>query len=81
MAVVDVINKKAEKVSQAELKDEIYSVPVKSSVLHEVVTMQLARKRAGTAAVKHRSDIRGSGKKLFRQSCLCGRTRCDAGNN
>jgi len=67
MAVVDVINKKAEKVSQAELKDEIYSVPVKSSVMHEVVTMQLARKRAGSASVKHRSDIRGSGKKLFRQ--------------
>ncbi len=67
MAVVDVINKKAEKVSQAELKDEIYSVPVKVSVLHEVVTMQLAKKRSGTAAVKHRSDIRGSGKKLFRQ--------------
>jgi len=67
MAVVDVINKKAEKVSQAELKDEIYSVPVKASVLHEVVTMQLAKRRAGTAAVKHRSDVRGSGKKLFRQ--------------
>lgn len=67
MAVVDVINKKAETVSQAELMDEIYSVPVKSSVMHEVVTMQLARKRSGTAAVKHRSDIRGSGKKLFRQ--------------
>jgi len=67
MAVVDVINKKAEKVSQAELKDEIYSVPVKTSVLHEVVTMQLAKRRAGTAAVKHRSDVKGSGKKLFRQ--------------
>ena len=67
MAVVDVINKKAEKVSQAELKDEIYKVPVKSSVLHEVVTMQLAGRRSGTAAVKHRSDVRGSGKKLFRQ--------------
>jgi len=67
MAVVDVINKKAEKVSQAELKDEIYSVPVKAHVLHEVVTMQLAKRRAGTAAVKHRSDVKGSGKKLFRQ--------------
>jgi len=67
MAVVDVINKKAEKISQAELKDEIYNVPVKSSVLHEVVTMQLARRRSGTAAVKHRSDIKGSGRKLFRQ--------------
>jgi len=67
MAVVDVINNKAEIVSQAELKDEIYGVPVKSSVLHEVVTMQLAKRRSGTAAVKHRSDVRGSGKKLFRQ--------------
>ena len=67
MAVVDVINNKAEKVSQAELKDEIYGVPVKASVLHEVVTMQLAKRRSGTAAVKHRSDVRGSGKKLFRQ--------------
>jgi len=67
MAVVDVINNKAEKVSQAELKDEIYSVPVKASVLHEVVTMQLAKRRAGSAAVKHRSDVKGSGKKLFRQ--------------
>ncbi len=67
MAVVDVINKEAEKVSQAELKDEIYNVPVKASVMHEVVTMQLAKRRSGSAAVKHRSDIRGSGKKLFRQ--------------
>lgn len=67
MAVVDVMNNKAEKVSQAELKDEIYGVPVKASVLHEVVTMQLAKRRSGTAAVKHRSDVKGSGKKLFRQ--------------
>ena len=67
MALVDVINNKAEKVSQSELKDEIYAVPVKPSVLHEVVTMQLAKRRAGTAAVKHRSDVQGSGKKLFRQ--------------
>ena len=67
MAVVDVLNKEAKKVSQAELKDEIYGVPVKAAILHEVVTMQLAKRRSGTAAVKHRSDVRGSGKKLFRQ--------------
>jgi len=35
--------------------------------LHEVVTMQLAKRRSGSAAVKHRSDVRGSGRKLFRQ--------------
>jgi large subunit ribosomal protein L4 len=67
MAVVDVINSKAEKVSQADLADGVFCVPVKSSVMHEVVVMQLAKRRAGTAAVKHRSDIRGSGAKLFRQ--------------
>ena len=67
MAVVDVVNSKAEKVSQVELADGIFNVPVKPSVLHEVVVMQLANRRAGTAAVKHRSDVRGSRKKLFRQ--------------
>ena len=67
MAVVDIVNSTGAKVSEIDLKDEIYSVPVKSSVLHEVVTMQLAGKRAGTASVKHRSDVRGSQRKLFRQ--------------
>ena len=67
MALVDVLNCKAEKVSQAELPDTIFSIPVKSNVLHEVVTMQLANRRAGSASVKHRSDVKGSGRKLHRQ--------------
>ncbi|MBI9086411.1 MAG: 50S ribosomal protein L4 [Desulfobacterales bacterium] len=67
MAVVDVINSKAEKVSQVELTDGIFNVSVTPSVLHEVVVMQLANRRTGTASVKHRSDVRGSRKKLFRQ--------------
>lgn len=67
MAVVDVINCKAEKVSQIDLVDSIFDIPVKSSILHDVVTMQLAGRRAGTASVKHRSDVKGSGRKLFRQ--------------
>jgi len=67
MAVVDIVNSTGKKVSEIDLKDEIYNVPVKSSVLHEVVTMQLAGKRAGSAAVKHRSDVSGSQRKLFRQ--------------
>lgn len=67
MAVVDVVNKNAEKVSEIELTDTIFNVPVQSNLLHEVVTMQLASRRAGSASVKHRSDIRGSSKKLFRQ--------------
>jgi len=67
MPVVDVINTKGEKVSQVELSEQLFNVPVKSSVLHDVVTMQLSSRRAGTASVKNRSDVRGSTRKLFRQ--------------
>ena len=67
MAVVDVQNINGEKVSQMDLADSIFNVPLKESILHEVVTMQLARRRSGSASVKHRSDVKGSGRKLFRQ--------------
>jgi large subunit ribosomal protein L4 len=67
MPAVDVTNIEGKQVSQVDLVDSIFNVPVKSSVLHEVVTMQLANKRSATATVKHRSDVRGSGRKLFRQ--------------
>lgn len=67
MAVVDVQNQAGEKISQTDLNNAIFNINVKSSVMHEVVTMQLANRRSGSAAVKHRSDVRGSGRKLFRQ--------------
>jgi large subunit ribosomal protein L4 len=67
MAVVDVVNQKGEIVSQIDLSDQIFGVSVKASVLHEVVKMQLACRRAGSAAVKHRGDVKGSTRKLFRQ--------------
>lgn len=67
MAVVDVINTAGEKVSEIELTDSIFNVPIKKDVLHEVVKMQLANRRSATAQVKHRSDVTGSTRKLFRQ--------------
>lgn len=67
MSVLDVQNVNGKKISQIELADDVFSVPGKSSILHEVVTMQLSNRRSGTATVKHRSDVRGSGRKLFRQ--------------
>lgn len=67
MAVIDVINQQGEKVSQIELSDDVFDIPVKVSVLHDVVRMQLAGRRRGTAAVKHRGDVKGSTKKLFKQ--------------
>lgn len=67
MPTVAVQNIKGKEVSQAELADHIFNIEVKPSVLHEVVQMQLANRRAASASVKHRSDIRGSRRKLFRQ--------------
>ena len=67
MAVVDVYNMQKEKVGEIELPEAVFGVPVKKHVLHEVVVAQLARRRAGTAAVKGRSDVSRSGAKLFRQ--------------
>ncbi|MFO7886449.1 MAG: 50S ribosomal protein L4 [Desulfobacteraceae bacterium] len=67
MAVVDVLNASGDKVSETDLPDEIFTIPVKKSVLHDVVKMQLASKRRGTATAKGRSEVSGSTKKLYRQ--------------
>jgi large subunit ribosomal protein L4 len=67
MAITDVYNMDGEKVSEIDLKDDVFDVAVKPHVLHEVVRMQLNNRRAGTAATKGRSDVRGGGQKPFRQ--------------
>jgi large subunit ribosomal protein L4 len=67
MATVDILNIKGDKVSEAELSDDIFNVPVKAPILHQVVKAQLSGRRSGTASVKNRSDIVGSQKKLYRQ--------------
>lgn len=67
MATVDVCNKGGETLRQMEVSDGVFAVPVRVDILHQVVTMQLAKKRRGTACVKNRSDVAFSGKKLYRQ--------------
>lgn len=67
MAVVDVLNTQKEAVAEIDLDDAIFSVPVRGDILHQVVRMQMASRRSGTASVKNRSDVRGSTAKLFRQ--------------
>jgi len=67
MAAVDVLNSAGKKVSETQLLDEIFNIPIKTSVLHEVVRSQLVAKREGTAACKTRAMVKGSTKKLFRQ--------------
>lgn len=67
MAVVDIYNLKKEKVSQMELKESIFHVPIKKDVLHQVVVGQLLNRRFGNASTKGRSAVKGSGSKLWRQ--------------
>jgi len=67
MPVLDVKNIKGKKVNTIDLADSIFNVPVKSNVLHQVVNMQLANRRAASASVKHRGEVRGSTRKLYRQ--------------
>jgi large subunit ribosomal protein L4 len=67
MALVDVYNLQREKTSQMELRDDVFAVPVKRHVLHQVVVSQLLNRRAGNASAKSRSQVNRSGKKLWRQ--------------
>src|SRR5512136_1990030 len=64
---VDVVNAKNETVDRCELPEAIFGAPVKPHVLHEVVRMQLAKRRQGTADTKGRSDVSGGGKKPWAQ--------------
>ncbi|BCO09970.1 50S ribosomal protein L4 [Desulfolithobacter dissulfuricans] len=67
MAVCDVVNTSGEKVGEVELSDKLFGVEVNPGVLHEVVCMQRANRRAGTACTKTRGEVRGGGAKPWRQ--------------
>jgi large subunit ribosomal protein L4 len=67
MALTDVFDIKGEKVGEIEIKDEIFNCEVKPYLIHDVVRMQLANRRSGTASTKTRRDVAGSGKKPFKQ--------------
>jgi large subunit ribosomal protein L4 len=64
---VEIYNTNKEKVSQVELDKKTFSGEVNPHLLYEVVKMQLASRRRGTASTKNRSHVRGGGKKPWRQ--------------
>ena len=57
-----------------ELNEEIFGIEPNADVMHQVVTAQLAAKRAGTHSTKTRAEVRGGGAKPWRQKGL-GRAR------
>jgi len=67
MAVTEVFNTDNKKVGEVELNDALFGLEVKKHILHDVVKMQLANRRAGTACTKTRVEVSGGGRKPFRQ--------------
>ena len=67
MPKVNVYNILGEQVGEIELKDTIFGVEVNEHVLYEVVKNQLANKRQGTQSAKTRAEVRGGGRKPWRQ--------------
>lgn len=67
MASVDVINQKGEIVGAIELDDVVFGSDIRNELVQQVVVWQLAKRRAGTACTKTRREVRGGGKKPWRQ--------------
>jgi large subunit ribosomal protein L4 len=67
MPTVDILNINKEKVGEVDLQEEIFGVPVRGHVLHEVVTWQRACRRGGNASTKSRGEVRGGGRKPWKQ--------------
>jgi large subunit ribosomal protein L4 len=67
MSVADVFDIKKKKVAQVELNDAVFGAEVNEAVIYDVVKMQMAARRSGTSSTKTRSDVRGGGKKPWRQ--------------
>jgi large subunit ribosomal protein L4 len=67
MATVDVLDAKGKKAGSAELDDATFGVQPNVAVMHQVVTAQLAARRAGSQSTKTRAEVRGGGSKPWRQ--------------
>ena len=64
---IDVLSKDGSKVNSMELNQDIFGIEPNQHVLFEAVQLQRASLRRGTHAVKNRSEVRGGGRKPFRQ--------------
>jgi len=67
MPKLDVYDRSGNVVSQRELREEFANAPINESVVHKCVVAYLANQRRGTASAKIRSEVKGSGRKLYRQ--------------
>lgn len=78
MPKVNVVNMLGEQVEEIELSENIFGVEINQHVVYEVVKNQLANKRQGTQSTKTRAEVRGGGRKPWRQK---GTGRARAGSS
>jgi large subunit ribosomal protein L4 len=67
MPTIPVYNTQGSQVGEIALNEAVFGAKVNKALLHEAVTMQLASRRLGTAAVKNRAAVSGGGRKPWRQ--------------
>ena len=67
MATFSVYDWNKKEVGKVEFPDALLAKPFKPTLLHEVVRMQLANRRSGTASTKTKGEVSGGGKKPWRQ--------------
>ena len=67
MPKVDIVNLEKKSVGSVDLDDAVFGVEVKEHLFHAAVRYQLAKRRSGTHQVKERADVRGGGRKPWRQ--------------
>ena len=67
MATLPIYNLNREEIGQIEVSDDIFGAEVRRHLFYEVIKWQLARRRAGTASTKGRSEVQGGGQKPYRQ--------------
>ena len=67
MPTVDVYNLEGKKVSTVDLKEEVFGIEPNENVVHSVLANYLANQRQGTQSTKTRAEVRGGGRKPWRQ--------------
>ena len=67
MAKIDVLDQMGKVVDSIELNDEVFGIEPHQQALYDVLVMQAAGKRQGTSKTKGRSEVRGGGRKPYRQ--------------
>ena len=67
MPVVKVKNLNSEEIGELELSDEVFGAPLNKALIYSAVKCYRANQRAGTSSTKTRGNVKGSGKKLWKQ--------------